>query len=592
MSEQEDEADREVSVTDHAMLVIWGQYAQCLGIPQGFAKIRMKQKAVKYKPQSKVLEFLVAHLAGLEYKKDISRSAHPMDQDRAVAQAWGEREWADYSGVSRTMSALTESEAAQYIAVLEESTQAMIDREVQEALGRGAVILDGDLTPRQVSDTSRTYPEASFGYMRDTLHLGYQVGVISMSSATYGRLGLSACRYTGKTVSVTQAEGLVLEAERRLGRRPRRRTDLLEQRLAQRHTKQQELRRKVTEADQQLAKVEREAATIAEELEQARAHLAKLEADYQAQQRLERPNSNLAQVRQRTEVYEKRLNHNQQNVTQAQNRFKQKQERWVEWKAETAAIMRRCQSFQDENAANANPIQAILRLDAGFGDHRNLALLIEMGYEIYTKPFGNWLSGKLSQMSIDRELSWQKVSQNAEFLAWKAVQLEDFPYPLDLGYERFWQRQANGQSKLAFSVLVHFGPQDVCADLRGWFHSYNARQSIEAANKEVRQVFEVQHIKVRSLPAMRLQEYFALFAANFVRFAALWLANQCPQTPDGWQVSHCPRVKEQVKVGAHSPARLEWFGKECLVRFTDRSVYAGRSFLLKRQVAIQLTLRI
>jgi len=592
MSEHEDGTDVEISTTDHAMLVIWGQYAQCLGIPQGFAKVRMKQKMVKHKPQSKVLEFLVAHLAGLEYMKDISRSAHPLDQDRAVAQAWGEREWADYSGVSRTMSALTEREAAQYIAILEESTQAIIDGEVQEALGRGAVILDGDLTPRRVSDSSRTYPEASFGYMQDTLHLGYQVGVISMSSATYGRLGLSACRYTGKTVSVTQGESLVLEAERRLGRRPLRRTDLLEQRLAHRHGVQQEMRRKVTGADQRLAKAKMEAATTAGELEQTRAQLAELEVDYQARQRPERPNSQLARVRQRTEVLEKRLEHHRKNVAQAQAWFKQKQECLVEWKAETAALVQRYQSFQTENAANAHPIQAILRLDAGFGDHRNLALLIEMGYEIYTKPFGNWLSGKLSKMGSDRELSWQKVSQNAELLAWKAVQLEDFPYPVDLGYERFWQKQADGQSKLVFSVLVHFGPRDVCADLPGWFHSYNARQSIEAANKEVRQVFEVQHFKVRTLPSMRLQEYFALFAANFVRFAALWLANQCPQIPDGWQVSHCPRVKEQVKVGAHSPAQLVWFDKDCLIRFTDRSVYAGRSLFLKRQVAIQLTLRI
>lgn len=130
-----------------------------------------------------------------------------------------------------------------------------------------------------------------------------------------------------------------------------------------------------------------------------------------------------------------------------------------------------------------------------------------MGYEIYTKPFGNWLSGKPSKMSLDQALSWQKVSQNAELMAWKAVQLKGFPYPLDLGYEHFWQKQADGQSKLAFAALVHFGPQDVCADLLGWFHSYNARQSIEAANKEVRQVFEAQHIKVRTLPAMRLQEY-------------------------------------------------------------------------------------
>ena len=592
MSEHEDGTDRGVNATDHALLVIWGQYAQCLGIPQGFAKVRMKQKTVKHTPQSKVLEFLVAQLAGLEYMKDISRSAHPLDQDRAVAQAWGAREWADYSGVSRTMRALTEREAAEYIAVLEGSIQAMIDGEVQEALSRGGVILDGDLTPRRVSDSSRTYPEASFGYMQDTLHLGYQVGVISMSSTTYGRLGLSACRYTGKTVSVTQAESLALEAKRRLGRRPLRRTDLLEQRLAQRQLRQQEMRRKVIEADQRLAKASQKATSTAGELERTRVQLAKLEVDYQTRHCPERPNSQLARVRQRTAVLEKRDEQLRKNVIRAQAWFKRRQECLVEWKAETAALGQRHQCFQTENATNAHPIQAVMRLDAGFGDHRNLALLIEMGYEIYTKPFGHWLSGKLSKMSLDRALSWQKVSQNAELMAWKAVQLADFPYPLDLGYERFWQKQADGQSKLVFSALVHFGPQDVCADLLGWFHRYNARQSIEAANKEVRQVFEAQHIKVRTLPAMRLQEYFALFAANFVRFAALWLANQCPQVPDGWQVSHCPRVKEQVKVGAHSPAQLVWFDMGCLVRFTDRSVYAGRSLFPKRQVAIQLTLRI
>jgi len=42
----------------------------------------------------------------------------------------------------------------------------------------------------------------------------------------------------------------------------------------------------------------------------------------------------------------------------------------------------------------------------------------------------------------------------------------------------------------------------------------------------------------------------------------------------------------------HSPARIEWLGPDCLVIFAERGVYVGRSFLVKRQVAIQLTLRI
>jgi len=55
-------------------------------------------------PQGKVLEFLVAILAGLRYLQDISLSAHPLDKDSAVAQAWGQEGWADYSGVSRNLS--------------------------------------------------------------------------------------------------------------------------------------------------------------------------------------------------------------------------------------------------------------------------------------------------------------------------------------------------------------------------------------------------------------------------------------------------------------------------------------------------------
>ena len=75
--------------TDHAMLVVWGQFANCLGIPKAFADVPMSQKTVTHTPQSKVLEFLVANLAGLAYAKDISKATQPLDQDQAVAKAWG-----------------------------------------------------------------------------------------------------------------------------------------------------------------------------------------------------------------------------------------------------------------------------------------------------------------------------------------------------------------------------------------------------------------------------------------------------------------------------------------------------------------------
>src|SRR5438105_11387383 len=93
------------------------------------------------------------------------------------------------------------------------------------------VRLDGDLTGLPVSNTSQTYPHAAFGHMDDEIRLGYQAGVVSLESPTYGRLWLSVAHHPGDTVSCTQAEALVLAAEARLKLGPRRRTELLRQRI-------------------------------------------------------------------------------------------------------------------------------------------------------------------------------------------------------------------------------------------------------------------------------------------------------------------------------------------------------------------------
>lgn len=576
--------NRETILTDHAMLVVWGQYAHCIGLIQAIQEIPLGQKAVEHSPQGKVLEFLAAILGGLEHLKDISLSARPLDKDLAVAQAWGQGGWADYSGVSRTLSQLSEENVWQIAEVLERVSQPFIDREVVLALGGGYLELDGDLSPRPVSNTSKTYPDATYGHMNDQLRPGYQAAIVSLRSPTYGRIGLSATQHTGKTVSATRAEALVLEAERRLGRRPVRRTDLLAHRIAQLQAQGQRLQQKVARARQSLAEAEAEQAVVATQLEQARQRFAELQTLYAQHQRPERPHSYLARARQQVEVYWRRLERCKRQGDQAREWLARQEARWREWEAQKSGLEERLRRFQAENAANPAPIQAIFRLDAGFGTPENLALLIEMGYEVYTKPYSTWLSGVLAQKSAERE-DWRRVGANSEMMAWKAVQLEDFPYSLDLGYQRFWTGE-----RCRFSALLHFGPREVTADLPGWFHTYNARQIIEAGNKEGKQVFEVHHLKVRARPALQLQEHFALFAANFVRFAAYWLAEQCPQVPEGWKNSARLHVKEQVKVGAHAPARVEWVGQDCLVRFEDRSVYAGRSLNIRRQIAIQLAL--
>ena len=74
-------------MTQHAMLVIWGIFARRIGLIEGMKAVKLKQKKREHTPQTKVLEFLVAILGGLPHLQDISRSAHPLDQDQIVAEA-------------------------------------------------------------------------------------------------------------------------------------------------------------------------------------------------------------------------------------------------------------------------------------------------------------------------------------------------------------------------------------------------------------------------------------------------------------------------------------------------------------------------
>ena len=79
------------------------------------------------------------------------------------------------------------------------------------------------------------------------------------------------------------------------------------------------------------------------------------------------------------------------------------------------------------------------------------------------------------------------------------------------------------------------------------------------------------HLKVRSINALLLQEHFACFAANFVRFAARWLTQQ--QTQASTIQTHS--VKHMVNVIANTSAQVWQQGDVWFLRFTEQSFYAG-----------------
>jgi hypothetical protein len=62
--------------TQHAFLVAWGWFAEQIGLIQQLRAVSLKQKHYRHTPQTWVLEFLVAILAGLQHLQGISLTAH------------------------------------------------------------------------------------------------------------------------------------------------------------------------------------------------------------------------------------------------------------------------------------------------------------------------------------------------------------------------------------------------------------------------------------------------------------------------------------------------------------------------------------
>lgn len=580
MSEAEPETE-----TNHAMLVIWGQYAQAFGLIQGLHEVPLHQKKVHHDPHTKVLEFFLAVLAGLEHLHDLSCAAEPLEKDPVVARAWLQPGWADYSGVSRTLTALSQSEAEQIVQVLDRISQPFVQREVMLALAHpGYLVLDGDLTPQPVSDTSTTYPDAAYGHMDDNqLGQGYQVAKVSLRSRTYTRLMLSSAMHPGNVVSCTQVQALIQAAETQLGFRPKRRTDLLAQRLGKQVQERQEREQHYQESLQALERALAKIPQTWQQIQDCQKQLETAEQEYQVQGRKERPFSQPGKLRRQEEVLQRRKARMEKKIPQLEEQLAFRRKHWMASLETEQELRQRLAQYEQENAANPFPIRMIFRIDAGFGNSENVAWLIEMGYEVYTRPYGDWLKSRLKRMAENQ--SWTRVGKNAEMIAWKGIQPDDFPYPLDLSLERF-----HTGTTLRYSAMLHFGSDPATSNPAGWFTFYNARQTMEAGIKEGKGTFAMHYLKVRSKPALYLQEQFARFAANFVRFCTEWLAEQCPQLPTGWDETQHPKVKQQVKVGAHTSAWVSWQEQGCLLRFTDHSIFAGRFLQVKRTMAIQLAL--
>ncbi|MGV0977066.1 MAG: hypothetical protein ACOYD1_13730 [Candidatus Nanopelagicales bacterium] len=585
------------SPTQHAMLIAWGHFARTLGLTKGLADLPIDQKAVVRAPHEKVIEFLVGLLSGIEYLSDLSEGPTPLARDSEVAKAWQLQPMADASGVSRTLAAcdLTTVQALQ--AVLDALGQPFLDRAVSDLRQRReTLVLDVDLTGRPVSSTSRTFPGAEFGYMDGEIRLGYQLAEICLQTRLFGRQWLSAQQHPGDTLSAPCLLGLVQAAERRLGCHPRRRTELLEQRLGVCEQTLQAMQQQLTHIDPRLVTQLERCESLQGQIQAAETHIQTL-LNQPASSRQSGPYSLLSRLRKQVAGWERHLRHAQQRVAQLNTVMQHQRQRaqqaldlqTAEWQRLRARHTRLCQ----ENACQANPPHCKMRTDAGFASGENLTELIELGYDVETKS-GNPAIVTALRSRVTPETVWAPVGKNAEMVAWTGYQSHTCPYPLTVGLERFHTPQGvlhavllRYQDATPTSLAFPSGPPGL--DLVQWFHDYNGRQTVEAGNKEEKTTFKVQHLMSHSPAGIEIQALLTVFAANFVRWADHWVRERVEYPTKRFETA-LGSPKRLVRVAANSPATVEHAAGQEALRFSPLSCFGGVMIRLSAEPGYQLPL--
>jgi hypothetical protein len=442
------------------MLVAFGEFLQQHGLIERLMQVPIKQKTRTYTPQTKLVELLVGIMSGLEHLADLNDGPQPLVKDPMVAQAWGQLGFAHDSGVSRTLDCCDAATVAAVEQAITDFSQPFIADTMQALLRRGApIVYDVDLTGQGVSATSTTYPDAAFGWMNDGLKLGCQLARICVSPEDHPRLWLAGFHHPGNIVSAACLRELVQAAEARTQVRPRRRVELVQQRLDEQCASVERTQRLIaqhqTTVDQLQATWQRLHGQIAQTLPTEKEVLSprKLQQVAGWQQRLPRLETQLAQA--------------QRMLTQHQARLQEQQAAWTQlrmWQAHLRA----------ENQTNPDPPQYIeVRMDAGFASGENLTWLLEMGYCPNTKaPNGQTTTAWRAQLTPQAQ--WVRVGNNAEMTALGEGYVHDCPYPLTIALERF-----KVGHEFKYATLVHYRDDGVFPTLPAWFQHYNQRQTIE-----------------------------------------------------------------------------------------------------------------
>jgi len=560
--------------TQHGMLVAFGEFLSQHGLIDRLMQVPIAQKTRTFAPQTKLVEFLAGIMSGVEHLQDINDGPRPLAKDSVVAGAWGQPSFAHYSGVSRTLDACDEQTVAAVAQAINEFSRPFIATAVGDLLCRGAALIyDFDLTGQAVSPTSTTYPDVAFGWMNDSVKLGYQLARVCLSPEGRDRVWLAGFHHPGDTVSAACVQELVAAAEAQSGVRPRRRPELVQQRIEAQRESIARMRRLLNQQQSKLTHLQQTRLTL---------HGKVYHAEQVRKSPISRPKA--AVLKQQLRGWRKRLPRLETQLAYAQQVVSKHQRQLLEQETGLTALLAWQAQLETDHRTNPNPPPYVeARMDAGFATGENLTWLLEMGYCPNTKA-PNGQTATALRTRLPRHRRWVKVGANAEMLGWGEYYLHGCPYPLTTALERFKVGR-----EYQYATLIHYRDDGLCPTLPVWFQHYNQRQTIEAGNKEMKGTFFVQHLMSRSPAGIRLQVLFTGLAANAVRWCVPWLKNCAAETtPKLSRTLNSP--KHLVRVAANSAALVQQTTCGTALQFAPESSLSGVTLFLKGVPAFQLAL--
>jgi hypothetical protein len=561
------------------MLIPWGRLSRHLRLSERLrAAVTLPRHQDATPGGDLILEFGLASLAGYEYLQDINKGSHPLAKDQAVQDSW-DICFAHYTTVSRFLYMLDETNVAHIQAELDAIMRPYIRSAMHETLCHQEYLtLCGDLTGRPVSAYSSTYPpDAVFGYMANQLKKGHQAALVTLKGLRH-RVHLAAFHHSGDTVSNGCLHEMIEATEARLGCRPRRRTERMQQRIAAIEGKMAQKQRWI-EAQQATIRqqIERQV-RLGDQLRVLKPQLAELETCQEGKP--VRSHSHLARARKRKASWERQLASAFEQEVQARRALRRHRQHLEALTIERNAFLNRLAQMEADNATNPNPVWMRWLLDGGFGDASNVTDLIEMGYDLYTIAH----NGKTTQAllkEVPDDAQWVQAGSRTQALDMNRHTLGDCPYPVRLTLLRW---SMGGTFK--YSTLISFSDADPLptADL---FPTYHERQDVEAGFKQGKGTFSFTKLRVRSPAGIRLLGQFALvFWPNFVHWAADWLTDQVRGETDHF-AQVLQQVRTQVRIAANTPAVVLTNATGQLLEFNADGPFAGVQIRLDGLFAYQ-----